>query len=117
MQKLEQYKGGGQVILGDPGAVSPVGRKGRTKVFKYVLENFLPPFLPTRLTAPGSSRMAAEKKRANTEKLAKGLSRAGFGRCPPDQADAEKMRAFYGNEQGPGRTLLLFPPMTFTEHR
>ena len=35
-------------ILGDPGAVSRVGRKGETKVV---------PFLPTLLTAPVSPRM------------------------------------------------------------
>ena len=95
-------------ILEDPGAVSPVWRKGGTKVFKYgwkspwvptltklfpkiqadtgswlgtknalyycaqsansfywilfvssytYLKTFAPPFLPTRLTAPGSPRM------------------------------------------------------------
>ena len=47
----------GYAILGDPGAVSRVGRKGETKVFKYVLENFRVAFSPTRLTAPGSPRM------------------------------------------------------------
>ena len=35
-------------ILGDPGAVSWIGRKGGT-----YLKTFVPPFLPTRLTAPG----------------------------------------------------------------
>ena len=42
---------GDLTIIGDPGAVSRVGRKGGTKVFKYV------PFFATRLTAPGSPRM------------------------------------------------------------
>ena len=42
-------------ILGDPGEVIRVGRKGGTKVFK--LKTFVPPFLPTRLSAPGSPRM------------------------------------------------------------
>ena len=44
-----------QYILGDPGAVSRVGRKGGP-----VLETvFVAPFLPTRLTAPGSPRMGS----------------------------------------------------------
>ena len=49
------------IILGDPGAVSQVRRKGATKVFKYgpYLKTFVLPFLPTRLTAPGSQRMRA----------------------------------------------------------
>ena len=34
----------GEDILGDPGAVSRVGRKGRTKVFKYGRKN---PWVPT----------------------------------------------------------------------
>ena len=42
-------------ILGDPGAVSRVGRNGGTNVFN--LKTFVPPFLPTRLTARGSPRM------------------------------------------------------------
>ena len=42
-------------ILGDPGALSRVGRKGGTKVFN--LKTFVPPFLPTRMTSPGSPRM------------------------------------------------------------
>ena len=45
------------VILGDPWAVSRDGRKGGTIVFKHELRNFVVPFLPTRLTAPGSPRM------------------------------------------------------------
>ena len=40
-------------ILGDPGAVSRVGRKGPTKA----VSSTSAPFLPTRLTAPGSPRM------------------------------------------------------------
>ena len=44
-----------QFILGDPGAVSRVGRKGA-----LVLETaFVGPFLPTRLTTPGSPRMGS----------------------------------------------------------
>ena len=44
-----------QYILGDPGAVSRVERKGGP-----VLETaFVAPFLPTRLTAPGSPRMGS----------------------------------------------------------
>ena len=44
-----------QYILGDPGAVSRVGRKGGP-----VIETvFVAPFLPTRLTAPGSPRMGS----------------------------------------------------------
>ena len=43
-------------ILGDPGAVSRVGRKGGT-----YLKTFVPSFLPTRLTAPGSPRMGVER--------------------------------------------------------
>ena len=44
-----------QYILGDPGAVSRVGRKGAP-----VLETaFVAPFLPTRLTTPGSPRMGS----------------------------------------------------------
>ena len=43
----------GASILGDPGAVSQVGRKCTTKVFK----TFVQPFLPTRLTAAGCPRM------------------------------------------------------------
>ena len=38
------------VILGDPWAISRVGRK-------HELKNFVVPFLPTRLTALGSPRM------------------------------------------------------------
>ena len=34
----------GRIILGDPGAVSPVRRKGRTKVFKYGRKS---PWVPT----------------------------------------------------------------------
>ena len=34
----------GRIILGDPGAVSPVRRKGRTKVFKY---GWKTPWVPT----------------------------------------------------------------------
>ena len=45
------------VIHGDPWAVSRVGRKGGTKVFKHELGNFVVPFLQTRLNAPGSPRM------------------------------------------------------------
>ena len=40
-------------ILGDPGAVSRAGLKGATKGRK----TFVAPFLPARLTAPGSPRM------------------------------------------------------------
>ena len=43
-------------ILGDPWAVSRVGRKGGT-----YLKTFVPSFLPTRLTAPGSPRMGVER--------------------------------------------------------
>ena len=44
-----------QYILGDPGAVSRVGIKGAP-----VLETaFVAPFLPTRLTTPGSPRMGS----------------------------------------------------------
>ena len=47
-----------QYILGDPGAVSRVGTKGAP-----VLETaFVAPFLPTRLTAPGSPRMGSVQK-------------------------------------------------------
>ena len=42
-----------KIILGDTGAVSRVGRKGTT---------FVSPFLPTRLTAPGSPRMLQDAK-------------------------------------------------------
>ena len=55
-------------ILGDPGAVSRAGLKGATKGFKHgrkspwlptllCLKTFVAPFLPSRLTAPGSPRM------------------------------------------------------------
>ena len=47
-------------ILGDPGAVSRAGLKGATKVFKHgrmCLKTFVAPFLPARLTAPGSPRI------------------------------------------------------------
>lgn len=43
-------------ILGDPRAVSWVGRKSGTKVFKYVHENFRPAFSQDP-TAPRSPRM------------------------------------------------------------
>ena len=43
-------------ILEDPWAVSRVGRKGGT-----YLKTFVPSFLPTRLTAPGSPRMGVER--------------------------------------------------------
>ena len=47
-----------QYILGDPGAVSRVERKGAP-----VLETaFVAPFLPTRLIAPGSPRMGSVQK-------------------------------------------------------
>ena len=39
-------------ILGDPGAVSQVGRKGGRKVFKYLLENFRPAFSPDPTDCP-----------------------------------------------------------------
>ena len=53
-------------ILGDPGAVSRAGRKGarkfsstcgRAPLFRPCLKTFVAPFLPARLTAPGSPRM------------------------------------------------------------
>ena len=47
------------------------------------------------------------KIRPKTEKIAKGLSQTGFGRSPADQADAEKMRAFYGSDKG---ELFCFSP-------
>ena len=43
-------------ILGDPGAVSRVGRKRGT-----YMKTLVPPFLPTRLTVPGTPRMAVER--------------------------------------------------------
>ena len=49
-------------ILGEPSVVSRVGRKGATKVFQGLLrpclKTLVAPFLPTRLTVPGSPRMA-----------------------------------------------------------
>ena len=38
------FSGHSQLILGDPGAVSRVGRKGGTKVFKYGQKS---PWVPT----------------------------------------------------------------------
>ena len=46
--KPHAEKASSQVILGDPGAVSRVGRKGGTKVFKYGQKS---PWVPT-LTEP-----------------------------------------------------------------
>ena len=50
-----------QPILGDPGGVSRAGLKGATKVFHLCLKTFVAPFLPARLTVPGSPRMLTAK--------------------------------------------------------
>ena len=59
LSKLLKVERRGHTILGDPVAVSRVGRKGGTKVFMFCpyLKTFLPPFLLIRLTVPGSLRI------------------------------------------------------------
>ena len=83
------------VILGDPGAVSGVGRKGGMKVFKYglfwpQLETFVPPFLPTRLTALGSLRMDSCQKSKKKNRTGEGL----FSRGAPELDPNRRLNSF-----------------------